>query len=394
MGRPSSRPAGEVGGAVGRRVLGEEEALPVTAGLLHDEHGQTPVGERAVGIGPGQQHQDVGPGGEGAPRLDPVDHPSALGRGGRGDDAGDVGAVVRFGHRHGGQDLGRGQLGQPVLLLLFGPAVDQRPGQDLGPGDERAPDAERTPAQLFGGDDHAHVVALAPRRVPVVLLGDRQPEAAQLGQTFDDLFGDVPVGAMHVLGVRPHLLLGEAMERLADQFEVLTQVAGPFDAGQPGQDRRVALGDQEVAHRLEPAALDAPELFAAGHLAGQVGHHVGHEGGGDAGLDVAVGAVLERRPGRGHRGRGVGHVVGDDLVGLDPAVPAHGGAGLIDQFLGQVDGPGGVGQGGRVGRSHGPRRYRLARRASFVQARRPITVTSGGRTTGSSPGSTPVRVSR
>ena len=62
------------------------------------------------------------------------------------DDAGHVGAEVGLGHRDRGHDLGRGQLGQPVLLLLLGPAVDQGPGQDLGPGDERAADAERAPA--------------------------------------------------------------------------------------------------------------------------------------------------------------------------------------------------------------------------------------------------------
>ena len=164
MGRPSSRPGARSDGPVGRVLLGEDEAVAVAAGLLHHEHGEAAVGQRAVGVGAGQQHEHVGPGGEGAPGLDPVDHPAAVDRRGRRHDAGHVGPVVGLGHGDGGQDLGRGQLGQPLLLLLLGPAVDQGPGQDLGPGDERAADAERAPAQLLGGHDHAHVVALAARR--------------------------------------------------------------------------------------------------------------------------------------------------------------------------------------------------------------------------------------
>ena len=242
MGRPSRRPGAQVGRAVGRLVpLGEDEAVAVAPRLLDDEHGDAAVGQRAVGIGAGQQHEHVGPGGEGAPGLDAVDHPPALDRRRRGHDPGHVGPVVGLGHGHGGQDLGRGQLGQPVLLLLLGASVHQRTGQDLGPGDERAAHAERAPAQLLGGDDHAHVVALAARGEAAVLLGHREAEAAQLGQALDHLLGDVGVLAVHVLGVRPHLVLGEAVERLADQLEVLPEVAGTLRLGQAGQHRGIAL---------------------------------------------------------------------------------------------------------------------------------------------------------
>ncbi len=216
------------------------------------------MGQRAVGIGAGQQHEHVGPGGEGAPRLDAVDHPPALDRRGRRHDAGDVGAEVGLGHGDRGQDLGRGQLGQPLLLLLLGAAVDEGPGQDLGPGDERAADAERAPAQLLGGDDHAHVVALAAGGEAAVLLGDREPEAAELGQALDDLLGDVDVLAVHVLGVGADLVLGEAVERLAHQLEVLAEVPGPLGGGQAGQHGRIALGREEGRRRRVPAGLDAP----------------------------------------------------------------------------------------------------------------------------------------
>ncbi len=78
----------------------------------------------------------------------------------------------------------------------------------------------------------------------------------------------------------------------------------------------------------------------------EVGHHVGHEGGGDGRLDVPLLAVLEGGPRRAHRGGGVRDVVRDDLVGVDPAAAADGGAGLVDEFLGQIDRGGGAGQVG------------------------------------------------
>ena len=68
-------------GAGGRSrlvVLGEHEAVPVAAWLLDDEHRDAAVGQGAVRVGAGQQHQHVGPGGEGAPRLDAVDEPAPL----------------------------------------------------------------------------------------------------------------------------------------------------------------------------------------------------------------------------------------------------------------------------------------------------------------------------
>ena len=217
------------------------------------------------------------------------------------------------------------------------------------------PDAERAPAQLLGGDDHAHVVALAAGREAVVLLGDREPEAAELGQAFDDLFGDVEVLPVHVLGVRSHLVLGEAVERLAHQLEVLAQVARALGRGQAGQHRRIALRRQEGGRRSVPAGVHAPERLATGHAPDEVRHDVGHEGGGNTGLDVTRCAVLQRGPRRGHRGGGVGHVVGDDLVRIDAAAVAHRGAGLVDQALGQINRLSGVGQVRSGGRRHAER---------------------------------------
>ena len=289
MGRPSSRPLPLPAGPI-VRVLGEHEAVAVAAGLLHHEHGQAPMRQGAVRVGAGQQHEHVGPGGKGAPGLDAVDQPAPVGRGGRGDDAGDVRAEVGLGDRHRGQHFGRGELGQPLLLLLLGAAVDQGPGEDLGPGDQGAADAERSPAQLLGGDDHAHVVALPAGGEAVVGLGDGQPEATQFGQAGDDLLGDVAVGAVDVFGVGAHLLLGEAVERLADQLEVTPEVARALDPGQGRQGGRIPAGGQEVGGGGAPSGLHAPVRLAARHPADQVGHDVGHERGGQQ--------LLGRRRGR------------------------------------------------------------------------------------------------
>ena len=63
-------------------VLGEHKAMAVASRLGHDEERQSLVAEAAIRIGPRQQHQDLGPGRERAPRLDAVHPPAAVGRGG------------------------------------------------------------------------------------------------------------------------------------------------------------------------------------------------------------------------------------------------------------------------------------------------------------------------
>ncbi len=83
--------------------------MPLAACLLDQEERQPAVGLAAVGIGAGQEHEDVGPGREGAPGLGAVDQPPALGPGGGGDHAGDVGPEVGLGDGNRPHDLARGQ---------------------------------------------------------------------------------------------------------------------------------------------------------------------------------------------------------------------------------------------------------------------------------------------
>ncbi len=70
------------------------------------------------------------------------------------------------------------------------------------------------------------VVALAPGGEAPVLLGDRQPEAADLGQPEMISSGMSVLAPVHVLGVRADLLVGETVEGLAHQLEVLVEVRG------------------------------------------------------------------------------------------------------------------------------------------------------------------------
>ena len=160
---------------------------------------------------------------------------------------------------------------------------------------------------------------------------------------------------MHVLGVRADLVLGEAVEGLADQLEVLAEMPGSFRGGQTGEHGRVALRGEEGGDWCRPPGLHPPQGLPPGHLAGELGHDVGDERGGDAGLGLPALTVCERGSCRGDGGRGVRHVVGDHLVGVDPAVRTDGVARLVDEALGQVDRFGGAGQLGRGCRGHGER---------------------------------------
>ena len=95
-------------GHLAAAVLEVLEAVAIAPRLLDDEDRQALVVGGAR-LGAGEHHQDVGPAGEGAPCLDTVDDPPAIGRGGGHPNAGDVGSVVRLGDRDGGHDLARGK---------------------------------------------------------------------------------------------------------------------------------------------------------------------------------------------------------------------------------------------------------------------------------------------
>ncbi len=281
--------------------------------------------QAAVGIGPGEEHQHVGPSAERAPGLDPVDGVARLSvrtlrRCGRGLDPAHVRAVVGLGDGHRGHDLARGQLRQPLLLLLLGPAPHEGPGEDLRSGDERAADAERTPGELLGGDDHAQVLAVTTLGPAAVLGGRRQPEGAHLGQAGDDALGNVAVGPVHVLGDGCDLLVGEGPEAVLHELEVRIEVAGAGRRGQVRQEVRMPVGGEEVAGAGQRSiVVQAPRSLASDEAALEVVQRLGHERAGQAGFELPRRAVVEHRARHLHPRRGVGQVVSERLMDLRPS---------------------------------------------------------------------------
>ena len=150
---------------------------------------------RAVGVGAGQQHQHVGPRAERAPRLHAVDQPAVAVAAVAVDlDAGDVGAEVGLGHRDRGHHLGRwpASAATPASAPRCRPASSARArisgrvmSEPPAPSEPRDSSSVATTMPRYSDSP--------PAREPAVLLGDRQAEAAHLGQARDDVLGDVGV---------------------------------------------------------------------------------------------------------------------------------------------------------------------------------------------------------
>ena len=121
---------------------------------------------------------------------------------------------------------------------------------------------------------------------------------------------------MDVLGLGGDDVRGERAERVLHQLHVGVEVAGARRLGEGGDELRVAEALEERMRLAQRCRLDAPQPLPAGETGDQVVHDVGREGAGDARLDVTLGAIVEQRPRRRRCRRGVGEVVGDDLLGV------------------------------------------------------------------------------
>ena len=256
--------------------------------------------------------------------------------GGGGDlDAGDVGAEVGLGDRH------RVHAPRPWPAWAASrcfcssvPPLTQRPGEDLGPGDERAADAERAAGQLLGGDDHADVVGLAAGGEAAVLLGDRQAEGAHLGQARDDVLGDVVV-VCGGCARRPGLSLSSAKRRNVSctSSKSSSRWRGPSSPASDGEERR-GRGRRPRTSRAPssapgstPHSASRPKSLAARSATASATKAQVMRG-----LDVALGAVVEQRPGgldrRRRRGRGRRRAPG--ASSRPPAAARRGDAGVDD----------------------------------------------------------------
>ena len=116
------------------------------------------------------------------------------------------------------------------------------------------------------------------------------------------LLGDVGVGAVHVLGDRADLVLGEAVEGLGRELEVVGEVAGPgAGAVERAADRLEELGgavrlDERERRRERARRVDAPHRLAAEELGAEVGDRVGDERAREQRLDLAVLARTRASP--------------------------------------------------------------------------------------------------
>ena len=247
------------------------------------------MGEAAVRIGPGQEHEDVGSGAERAPRLGPVDDVAgfavrALGWRRRDLDAGHVGAVVGLGHGHRGHDLSVASFGSHLLLLL-GPAAHEARVRISGRV-MRAADAER-PRRSSSVATTMPRYSLSPPSTSRRTRPAHRPKAP-IGQAGDDALGNVTVGAVDVFGDGRDLLVGEGPETVLHQLEVRIEVARARRRGQFGLEVRTPVAGEEVACPASGASSSNPHGLAPDETAPEVVQRLGDEGAREAGLDVAL----------------------------------------------------------------------------------------------------------
>ena len=126
-----------------------------------------------------------------------------------------VRARLRLGQPEGAELAARGQVRQPLLLLLLRPEqVDRlRPERRVRAHRDRHRGVDAR--ELLDGDRVGQRVAAR----AAVLLGERDPHQPELAELGDDLVREALL-AVERLGDRRHLALGEVADGAADQLMV------------------------------------------------------------------------------------------------------------------------------------------------------------------------------
>jgi hypothetical protein len=249
---------------------------------------------------------------------------------GPGGEAAQVRAGVGLGEHRRGQDLARGDPGQPLLLLLVGAAQADELGRDLGAGAQR-PHPDESAAHLLRHHAHGDLA----HAEPAVLLGHGEAEHAELRHLLDDGGGDELVVQVPLVGGGDDLVLDEAADLVAHQLQrlVLEAEGAEMAVGDQGRDAgahasRVAAPDQGLHRgRRQGHELGLPEAhvgraqdlhLAHGDAARELAEVLAEGRLEDEGLELAQGAGgLE--PPRPVQGLGEGHD-----VGFEPGQPVGG----------------------------------------------------------------------
>ena len=150
-------------------------------------------------------------------------------------DAGEVGAGAGLGHRDGGDQLARGDPGQPARRLFVVAVLDEvRRADVVVQRQAEAGAADARGRQLLGEHDVEPEVA---GPAAAVRLGDRHPEEAVLSGGGEHLArhdaGRLPVGV-----VRHHLLRDERGDGTAERLVVVVeQIAHRLSVRRPPNPR-------------------------------------------------------------------------------------------------------------------------------------------------------------
>ena len=185
-------------------------ALEPRRARRHQERGDT-LGARPAGAG--EEEADVGPGAVRDEDLLAVDDVVVTVAHGLGPEVPGIRPGVGLGQPEAAKRLTRGDLAQPVLLLLLRAVAEDRLADQAHRHRDDAAHRRVGPAELL----HAKAVGDVVAADAAVLLGDRQAKEAQLRQLRQDrcvhLLGTVPGRAMgHDLVVKE--FAGQRPERL------------------------------------------------------------------------------------------------------------------------------------------------------------------------------------
>ncbi len=141
----------------------------------------------------------------------------------------EVRAGVGFGDYGGGQDLARGDAGQPLGLLRRGPAELDELGRDLGAGAQRT-DADIAARQLFRDEAHGELAEAE----AAVRLGDRQAEDPHLAHLPHHLQRDERVVQVPLMRIGRHPRRSEPPHLVLQGQQHLILEPGRAERPRPG----------------------------------------------------------------------------------------------------------------------------------------------------------------